>query len=500
MDAVVFKSLVQVQPKPNRPASPEATAPLTAPERAVKRTYPANPVQHEPSIELEHLSRNEHVSGKIHSERVTSTPDVNTDDLEMSRPSSPDPAPDAVDTVMNVWNPFMNRFRLLSLCLCSLGDGLTDSAAGALIPYMEKYYDIGYGVVSLIFVGQALGFVTAAILLDVMRAKLGRAKLLGVSQACMALGFVPIVATGPFLLVIFAYFFVGFGLAINVAMGNTFCGALQNGTFILGLMHGTYGIGGISGPLMATALVTVADAVWSRYYIITLGVVVMSLAMALWSFWGFEREQNPAARSREAHPDGSLLLGMLSALKLRVVLLGAIFIFAYQGAEVSISGWVISFLITVRDGDPSSVGYVSSGFWAGITVGRFLLSGPAQRIGEKRFVYGLIGGAIAFQALVWSVPNIVGDAVAVSIVGLLLGPVYPCSATLFMRAMPHRHVLSGMGTISACGSLGGAVAPFLTGMLAQAVGTYVLHPIVIGLFVVMLLCWYGIPVEEKRTE
>lgn len=364
----------------------------------------------------------------------------------------------------------------------------------------NRYYGIGYGVVSLIFVGQALGFVAAAVVLDTMRARLGRARLLAVSQACMALGYVPLVATGPFVLVILAFFLVGFGLAINVAVGNTFCGALQNGTLVLGLLHGTYGIGGISGPLVATALVAVAGAIWSRYYIVTLGVVLLSLAMALWSFWSFEKEQSPAARAREAQPDGTFLLGMMSALKLRVVLLGAIFIFAYQGAEVSISGWVISFLINVRDGDPSSVGYVSSGFWAGITAGRFFLSGPAQRIGEKRFVYGLVVGAIAFQILVWLVPNIVGNAVAVSIVGLLLGPVYPCSAAVFMRAMSHRDALSGMGTISACGSLGGAVAPFFTGMLAQAVGTYVLHPIVIGLFVVMLLCWYAMPVDEKRSD
>lgn len=364
----------------------------------------------------------------------------------------------------------------------------------------NRYYNIGYGVVSLIFVGQALGFVAAAVLLDMMRAKLGRAKLLGVSQACMAAGYIPVVATAPFILVIFSFFFVGFGLAINVAMGNTFCGTLQNGTFILGLLHGTYGIGGISGPLMATALVTVAKTVWSRYYIIALSMVSMSLVSSVWSFWSFEKEQSPAARAREAQPDGSLLLGMMSALKLRVVLLGAIFIFAYQGAEVSISGWVISFLIHFREGDPSSVGYVSAGFWAGIAAGRFLLSGPAQRIGEKRFVYGLVIGAIAFQLLVWLVPNIIGNAVAVSIVGLLLGPVYPCAAAVFMRAMSHRDALSGMGTISACGSLGGAMAPFLTGMLAEAAGTWVLHPIVIALFAVMLLCWYGIPMEQKRDE
>jgi fucose permease len=251
-------------------------------------------------------------------------------------------------------------------------------------------------------------------------------------------------------------------------------------------------------------VVTVAGAIWSRYYILTMGIGVVTLCLSVWSFWRFEKELHPVVREREnaqgENGAESLLWSMASSLKLRVVLLGAVFIFAYQGAEVSISGWVISFLIQARHGDPSSVGYVSAGFWAGITLGRFLLSGPAQRIGEKVFVYGLIMGAIAFQLLVWLVPNIVGEAVAVSIVGLLLGPVYPCSAAVFMRSMTRREALSGMSTISAFGSLGGAMAPFLTGLLAQAVGTFVLHPIVIALFVVMLGCWYAIPLEDKRSE
>jgi fucose permease len=58
--------------------------------------------------------------------------------------------------------------------------------------------------------------------------------------------------------------------------------------------------------------------------------------------------------------------------------LGALFIFAYQGSEVAISGWVISFLVQFRHGDPSKVGYVTSGFWAGITLGRFGMMIPRE--------------------------------------------------------------------------------------------------------------------------
>lgn len=366
---------------------------------------------------------------------------------------------------------------------------------------MRRYYDIGYAVVSLIFVGQAFGFLFAAIILDTLRSALGRARLFGLAQASAALAFIPLIVAAPFPVIVVSFFFVGFGVATNVAMANIFCGGLRNGTIILGCLHGFYGIGGTTGPLMATALTTLAKTSWGHYYAVTLGVCVISGALAVWSFWDYEKEQSLAAGANE-QPDSArdALAGMFKSLQSRLVLLGAVFIFAYQGAEVSISGWVISFLIEARDGDPSSVGYVTSGFWAGITLGRFLLSPVAARIGEKNFVYGLTTGALAFQILVWFVPNIVGNAVAVSIVGLMLGPVYPCATAVMLRKMTKKEALSGLGTISASGSMGGAFAPFMTGLLAQAVETWVLHPIVIALFLVMLVCWYFLPSEDKKED
>lgn len=321
----------------------------------------------------------------------------------------------------------------------------------------------------------------------------------------MAVAYVPMIAGGPFALVVLAFFLVGFGIAITVAIANTFCGSLSGGTFVLGCLHGCYGIGGVSGPLAATAIVTAAQAPWTRYYILTMSVFAVSIPAALWTFAGYDKELHSrhgvdAALPGSAAGRKEALWSMFSSLRTRLVLLGSTFIFCYQAAEVSISGWVISFLIEERDGTPSSVGYVTAGFWGGITLGRFLLVAPAQRFGEKRFVYGLVVGAVVFELLVWLVPNVIGNAVAVSIVGVLLGPVYPCAMAVFLRGMSRRETLSGMGAISAFGSMGGAAGPFVVGLLAQAVDTWVLHPIVIFLFVAMLLCWYGIPMQKRRNE
>jgi fucose permease len=60
--------------------------------------------------------------------------------------------------------------------------------------------------------------------------------------------------------------------------------------------------------------------------------------------------------------------------------------------------------------------------------------------------------------------------------------------------------ISSLSLIGSVGSSGGAVAPFMTGMLAQQVGTFVLHPICIGLFVSMGLTWFFLPKPEKRSE
>ncbi|CAG8971599.1 hypothetical protein HYALB_00007992 [Hymenoscyphus albidus] len=510
MSSKGFGAFIDIQPISKDVAGSSV---LSAPQKAVPRVY--HSVPHTPEIELENIQWGKRTKGQFKSGTSTpsgtQTPRVPIyNDIEMSRPTSPTQG-DGVDAMQSFSNPPMNRFRMTSVCLLNFGNGLSDSAPGALIPYLEKHYNIGYAIVSLIFVGNACGFLIAAFFVDAIRARLGRGKTLMIAQAFMVASYVAIVATPPFPVTVVAFFTLGIGMAMNLAMGNVFAANLQNGTTMLGAMHGSYGIGGTIGPLIATAMVAAGGLLWSRFYLLTLGVATFNLVFAGWSFWHYEAEtgqtlltslERTASQIQTAQQtqEPGKFASMTAAFKSKTVILGAMFIFAYQGAEVSISGWVTSFLINTRNGNPETVGYVTAGFWAGVTLGRFLLSHPAHKIGEKIFVYGVVVGAAVFELLVWLVPNVIGDAVAVAIVGLFLGPVYPCAATIFTRAIGKKEQVSSMSVISAFGSSGGAVAPFTTGILAQAVGTFVLHPVAIGLFGVMLICWFYLPNVRKRTE
>ena len=328
------------------------------------------------------------------------------------------------------------------------------------------------------------------------------------------------------------YFFCGFGQAINLALNNVYCANFANSTVVLGFFHGLYGIGGKSGPraeldkdsergitkkqgavapIIATAIIS-SGAIFTRFYIFMICLRLATGMFASWAFWGMERDSERFHRSHTRPATGmgpengtemqveepetaaaSKRQVVLQSLKERATIIGALFIFAYQGAEVTNSGWITSFLVDFRHADASSTGYVPSGFWAGIAVGRLLLSYIAFRyVGEVPFTYVVVFAALGLQIVCWLVPNVVGSATAVALVGLFIGPIYPCATTLFSHLLDRSLQETAIAFITSSGSAGGAVLPLITGVLGGAKGMWVLQPICVALFGAMEVCWAGL--------
>lgn len=110
-----------------------------APQKALPRTY--HSVPHSPDIELDSIQWGAKTHGPSTSGTATpsgtQTPRV-PNDLEMSRPVTPTGEDEGVDALQSFANPPINRFRMLTVCLLNFINGLSDSAPGALIPYIEK--------------------------------------------------------------------------------------------------------------------------------------------------------------------------------------------------------------------------------------------------------------------------------------------------------------------------------------------------------------------------
>ncbi|KAM3446504.1 hypothetical protein MY3296_009628 [Beauveria thailandica] len=57
--------------------------------------------------------------------------------LMSRRDTTPEAPAHAASVVPTIWEPYRNRSRLMLTCATTLADGMSDSGAGALIPYME---------------------------------------------------------------------------------------------------------------------------------------------------------------------------------------------------------------------------------------------------------------------------------------------------------------------------------------------------------------------------
>ncbi|KAI8685392.1 MFS domain-containing protein [Fusarium keratoplasticum] len=222
---------------------------------------------------------------------------------------------------------------------------------------------------------------------------------------------------------------------------------------------------------------------WWSYYYLMLGLAIAAAATTVWSFWA------DCGTSRNTSPSGQAHSFTFSVFKDKVTLLFSGFMLLYVGAEVTIGGWLVTFMLNVRNGTPSASSLVASGFWIGITVGRFALGWITSYFGEKIMVSAYLVIAIGLELAFWLGKEFVVSAIMAALVGLSIGMVMPASIRVMTKILPvEKHIVSvGFGTAFAVS--GASIFPFVVGALAQAGGVQVLQPVILALFAVQLLLW-----------
>lgn len=112
------------------------------------------------------------------------------------------------------------------------------------------------------------------------------------------------------------------------------------------------------------------------------GCATIELAFCLTVFW--DAKGTPAEATRASEPSrGALRRTLFTKHSGRVTWLCAFFLLGYVGIEVAIGGWIVTFMMRVRNGAAFASGMSATGFWLGITFGRVVLGFVTPRIGEK---------------------------------------------------------------------------------------------------------------------
>ncbi|CAN3484662.1 bypass of stop codon protein 6 [Diutina catenulata] len=397
---------------------------------------------------------------------------------------------------MTLDNPPRNRWRTIACILWGFSLGFSEAAPGALLPYMEEYYTINYAEVSCIWVSNAVGFIIIALVSDKIEPLLGKQKALLVSCVFSVVMYALVASGTVFPVIVVGFLFGGMGAGIGLAQTNVFLSRMQRKARLLSFLHAAYGIGATVSPLIATAIVN-AGIAWHYFYLILLGLYSVN-GINLFMSFGNAHDLLPWQAEGEA-----LSGNLMPAVRAPVTWYLSLFLFFYQGAEVAMAGWIVTFLLDYRHGDPSTVGYVASGFWGGLTIGRLVLTNMISRYSIRRGVFIVSLLSIMFVALAWVIPKVVAVAVLACLAGIFIGPNAPLMMAFSSTEglIPRKIQVTTITVVSAFGCSGGALFPFLTGLISQSAGTYVIMPIFISLYGAMALMWMLLPnVERKRSS
>ncbi|OJJ94932.1 hypothetical protein ASPACDRAFT_37080 [Aspergillus aculeatus ATCC 16872] len=404
------------------------------------------------------------------------------------------------------WNASSrNITRVVAVCWSFLIVGMSDGAVGALIPYLKTYYRLSETIVSLIFLSPVVGYVLAALASHNLHTRFGQRGTAFLAPVCHIASYVVNCLHPPFPVVVVAFIFTGVGNGLEESAWNAWLGNMAKANELLGILHGVYGAGALMGPLIATSLITKAHFLWWEYYYIMIGLAATEFAACMAAFWGADGSQFRAATFQSRESDTNTRTDLRIALSrrpyARITWLCAIFLLGYVGIEVSLGGWIVTFMAQVRHGSAFASGLTATGFWLGITLGRLLLGFITPRIGEALAIMIYVSLTIVFCLVFWLVPNFYASAVAVAVQGFFLGPLFPAAVVTLTRVLPRKLHLIGIGFAAAVGSGGAAILPFVFGVVAQSAGVQVLEPFILVLSVAILLLWIGLPgIFKKHRE
>lgn len=341
-----------------------------------------------------------------------------------------------------------------------------------------------------------LGYVTAALSNNWIHYQVGQRGIAFLGPLFRLIGYTPVVFRPPFALLPILFMFTGFGSGIEDSAYNAWVGNMHQTNELLGIIHGAFGLGGTVAPIVASTMVAKLKMPWYSFYYIFITIVCIELVFGLWAFWG----ATGAAYRRKLRKGGSAE-GATTATVLQepVTWLVAIFLLFYAGAEVSLGGWIPTFMMKERHADGFLAGVTATLFWFGLSLGRIVLGFITGWIGERLAITAYLALCIAFQLAYWLIPTKIGAMVFVSCLGFFLGPLFPAAIVVATKILPTEYHVSAIGFSSAIGGGGAAVLPFIIGIIAEGHGVGVLQPIILVVLFFLVGIWMCLP-ERTRTR
>jgi MFS transporter, FHS family, L-fucose permease len=375
-----------------------------------------------------------------------------------------------------------------------------------LVPHLKAIFDLNYARASLI----QFAFFTAYFVFSIPAAKLidaiGYKKTMVVGVVTMGVGallFIPSASAASYPLFLAALMVLAGGITALQVAANPYVAVLgppETASSRLNLAQAFNSVGTAIAPWLGGAIILSAtrenldvvrrmsdtalqayrvheaSSVKLPYLVIGLALMVLAAAIAMFKLPplpGAEHHGKMEGESVWKHPQ---------------LVLGALGIFVYVGAEVSIGSYLINYFSQANIGNISEMAaakYVSY-YWGGAMVGRFIGSALLQKF-RTGTVLGI--AAIASCLLVCTSILTLGHVAMWSIilVGLFNSVMFP---SIFTLGIAELGPLTGDGSgLLIMAIVGGALIPLAQGRLADMIGLH--HAFVLPAICYLYIVYYA---------
>ncbi|MBJ7600283.1 MAG: hypothetical protein DLM67_10660 [Candidatus Nephthysia bennettiae] len=374
----------------------------------------------------------------------------------------------------------MRGDRVLGISFgCFVGLGMADASLGAAWPHIRSTFGVRLDALGLLLVLSTVGFAASGLAMGRLMRRFGSAVLIGAGVGGMSIALLLLAVSPTWLGIMLASLLLGL-VAAPVDTGLQTMTALRRGVRAMSLLHASYGLGAMLGPLLLTGLLLLALS-WRVDYL-SLAALQALLLLVVWlsrRYW----PRDPARDSTGAPAEEAAAPRPPAATTLVVVGL----FFTYVGLEISAGQWAASFFEGGRAVAVGLTGILVACFWGGLALGRLVAGVVGHRFSPTRLLdLSLAATALGVLAF-WLFSEVAIEAAGLVLMGFGLASIYP----VLMQLTPARTGAAGtagaVGYQAAAGAVGSAVVPGAVGIALQQWGLGLLGPLLAGLAAVLIL-------------
>lgn len=366
-----------------------------------------------------------------------------------------------------------NRFRRMywSLFIIYLLLGTSMTMIGATLPKILSDFSWGYGVAGIIIASSSATFAIASIASSSLIQNIGPKATTIIGSVLITIGLACFGASPSITL--------NFVLNSLIGAGQGFIEPTINWSVLrmekevgkgrsMNLMHGSYAIGAIAGPLILSGLLSFG-LMWTVLYRgIAILFGILALNCILLPFGLLEKERLPVPS------DGSISNSNL--LHTPLYWFGVATFLFYVGTELGITTWLAEYSVSILRASPAQGSLMVSFFWFGLLGGRFgapilFRKSPQEKLIMRSSVLLFLSVCLLNVMGLMSLSSLTSllSVIFTFLSGVGCSVIYPLAMSILGEAFPTEQS-KAVSTGVASGGIGLFAFPFIMSQISRTYG------------------------------